>query len=197
LQAGKKERKPMRRMRWAMYFWPGLIQICIRGSWAGLGVAILAGALFDAALLTTFVWTELLAHSLRTIIWIALGSLWTVSAIVAVVWDGRHAARRITSDPQDNKNIQDNYTEAIEHYLQGDWYEAERILGGLLRRNVRDLDARLMLATLLRHTSRFDEAAGQLEILERFEGAEKWGVEIKRERELLKECLAADITPAV
>ena len=44
-----------------------------------------------------------------------------------------------------------------------------------------------MLATLMRHTERFDEATRQLDRLVRIEGAEKCEMEIRRERELLAE----------
>ena len=57
------------------------------------------------------------------------------------------------------------FSEALDHYLKGDNYQAEQILEGLLRRNVRDLDARLMLATLLRRDRRFDEATEHLDML--------------------------------
>jgi hypothetical protein len=42
-----------------------------------------------------------------------------------------------------------------------------------------------MLATLLRHTKRYREAGASLDRLERFEGSEKWELEIRRERDLL------------
>jgi hypothetical protein len=57
----------------------------------------------------------------------------------------------------------------------------------LLAENTRDLEARLMLAGLMRRTSRFEEAKKQLDQLERFEGAEKWEREIAREWEYLAE----------
>jgi Flp pilus assembly protein TadD len=74
---------------------------------------------------------------------------------------------------------------ALDHYLKGDYYQAEQVLEGLLRQNIRDLEARLMLATLLRHAGRGDEARRQLETLARFEGAGKWELEIQAERQLL------------
>jgi cytochrome c-type biogenesis protein CcmH/NrfG len=43
-----------------------------------------------------------------------------------------------------------------------------------------------MLATLYRHTRRYDEAAKQLDRLDRLDEAVKWRWEIERERELLK-----------
>ena len=44
-----------------------------------------------------------------------------------------------------------------------------------------------MLVTLLRRRGRLDEAEGQLDTLERFDGAERWLPEIERERQLIIE----------
>ena len=43
----------------------------------------------------------------------------------------------------------------------------------------------LMLAALMRRTARADEAIEQLDLLASLDGAEKWELEIRRERELL------------
>jgi len=64
--------------------------------------------------------------------------------------------------------------------LKGDGYQAEQILEDLLRRNVRDLDARLLLATLLRRAGRVDDATRQLDTLACFEGADKWNWRFKK-----------------
>ena len=77
------------------------------------------------------------------------------------------------------------FTPARDHYLHGNWYEAEETLVQLLRRDPNDVDARLMLATLMRHTERFDDARGQLKQLQRLEAAGKWQLEIRREWEYL------------
>jgi predicted Zn-dependent protease len=103
---------------------------------------------------------------------------WGVSAGFSAWWNRRHEARR--ADPE-----ADRFDQALDGYLKGNWIEAERLLGGLLRRDDRDVDARLMLATLLRHTRRFDEATRELNRLVRLEGAQKWALEIRREGELL------------
>jgi hypothetical protein len=171
----------MRRMPWATYLWPGLPQLWIHGSWSALGVAVGAAIWLNLALLGSFGWSELIGPELRTALWGVLGVVWAAAAVGSSVWSRRLGPREQT-DP-----AADPFSEALEHYLQGNWFQAERTLGGLLRKNVRDLDARLMLATLLRHTGRFDEAGRQLDFLMRFEGIEKWELEVRRERELLAE----------
>jgi hypothetical protein len=55
-------------------------------------------------------------------------------------------------------------------------------LNRLLTGNVLDVEARLMLATLLRHTGRHQEAGEQLSRLNRMDGAERWTLEIARQR---------------
>ena len=54
-----------------------------------------------------------------------------------------------------------------------------------MRKNRRDVEARLMLATLLRHTRRPEEAARQLEVLVRLDEARKWELEIQHEWNML------------
>jgi hypothetical protein len=171
----------MRRMPWTIYVWPGLAQICFFGSWSGLGMAVGAGVLLDVLLLVSFGWTELIDRNLRNTIWVAFAVAW----IVAIVWSrkqclGQAFACRLQPE-------EDTFGQAVDHYLKGDNYETEQILEGLLRRNTRDLDARLMLATLLRRAGRLDEASRQLDMLTRFEGAGRWELEIQEERDLLAE----------
>lgn len=173
----------MGRMPRATYLWPGLPQIWKRGAWSALALAVGFALLVNAALVVSFLWSELLPHGARTILWVVVGLIWSGSAVTACF---RNSQERTIRAEQD-RIINDPYPEALDHYLKGNWFEAECVLGELLRRNPRDLEAGLLLATLLRHTGRFDEAAGQLERLGRFEGCEKWELEIGRERRLLDE----------
>ena len=75
----------------------------------------------------------------------------------ALVGGGLPAAK---SNPQ-----RDGFPDAVQYYLKGDYYQAEDVLERLIETNTGDADARLMLATLLRHAGRFDEAIGQLDLL--------------------------------
>ena len=69
--------------------------------------------------------------------------------------------------------------------MRGDWYPAEATLRKLLRADAQDADGRLMLATLLRHTERSDDARRELKRVEQLESAEKWQLEIQQEYERL------------
>jgi hypothetical protein len=179
----------MRKMRWIVNLWPGLPLLGTYGSWSGLGLALLAALALDALLLVTFGWSELIGQGFRTTLWVALGVFW----VAAIVWS-LGECRRCNKDIAGSQ--QDVFAVAVEHYLKGDYYQAQKVLEGLLRHNLRDLEARLMLATLFRHAGRFDEALRQIETLARFDGANRWELEMQRERELLAEAKMRKATAA-
>ena len=167
-----------------MYLWPGLPHLWMRGKWSGLAVAVGFAALVNLALLASIVWRELFSSGLRSAVWWVAVAVWLGSAVFSYYEDRRRAACRHPG------SADGTFDEALEYYLKGNWYQAERLLDGLLRVEPMDLDARLMLATLFRHTGRFDEAAALLDRLQRLEGSRKWELEIRCEGERLAEAQA-------
>jgi hypothetical protein len=179
-EAAAPMRMPMRRMPWPAYLWPGLPQLARDGNWAALAVAVAAAVLLNAVLLATCVWTEYVAAAPRIICWAFVGVAWSVS-IGYWSWNDRQRAATLkTSDGN-------TFEAALEDYLKGNWFEAEQELNFLLRRDEHDIEARLLMATLLRRTKRFDEATNQLNILVGLDGAHRWSLEIHREGQLLTE----------
>jgi tetratricopeptide (TPR) repeat protein len=154
------------------------MQLWRRGSWAGLGVALVATLVVDLALLGTCGWGELFAPAIRSGIWIFVGASWIGLVVMTAGWN---ASPLGTVRPADDTL----FLEARAYYLKGNWFEAERRLRTALRQNERDLDCRLLLASLLRHAGRPDEAERELDLIERLEGAAKWEAEIASERRLL------------
>jgi len=169
----------MGRMPRAAYVWPGLPMLLATGNWWGLAWAVGFALLLNTLILATLWWPELLSFHLRNAIGLAAIVLWGGAAVASA-----GAIRRLApaADPQDSPTFGD----ATTHYLRGDYFEAERILVGLLRRNPRDIDAGLMLATLWRRTGRLAEASRQLDRLELLEESRKWSLEIYQERKRLE-----------
>jgi hypothetical protein len=180
----------MRKTPRMTYLWPGLPQLWQYGSWGGLAIAVVAACLLDLLLIAGFGWSELLSGNLRMALWAGLAVAWVAGIAWSAVQCRRQAALGNFGQGQDP------FAKALDHYLQGDYYQTEQILDGLLRRNARDVEARLMLATMLRHLGRTDEAAKHLDMLSRFEGAARWELEIENERDLLEEAAAAPLEPA-
>ena len=113
------------------------------------------------------------------------GGRWLGLAMVVVAANRRWSARRW--DEQHRDKAEDLFPQALTEYLQGNWFPAEQTCRDLIRRRSDDVDARLLLATLLRHTERRTEARAELDALARFDGAAKWTLEIAHERRLLDE----------
>jgi hypothetical protein len=144
-----------------------------------LAVALLAAAVLNVLLLVSFGWSELISPGWRSALWAMLATAWAATAGWSA-WLARRNAIAGGIDP-----AADAYADGLDHYLKGDYYQAERVSAALLRNNPHDLDARLMLATLLRRTGRLDAAAEQLDLLRHAEGGEKWALEIEDEQEKL------------
>jgi Tetratricopeptide repeat len=175
----------MVRMPWVTYLWPGLPQLWYGGLWRGLALAVGFAALLDGLLLASFVWVELLSPRHLRLAWLASGGAWIVLS-AASAWYARAMSERRASGSEAM------FREAMSEYLKGSWFEAERILGRLLHLHPRDVEARLMLATLMRHTERYAEARDHLARLELLRDAGRWAGEIASEKRLLEDSTTRD-----
>ena len=182
----------MRKTPWMVYLWPGLPLIWRHGSWLGLAVAVGFTLLVNLALTSSLIWSELTTSGMRIISWVLVFSFWVISAMAAYGWQREQISR--SQGERRRKEYEIPLAEGIQYYLQKNWYEAERIFRLLLRRNSRDTDSRLMLAALLRHTERYDEAQIQLDRLRMTEGSQKWDLEIEQEQRLLREARSEEQT---
>ena len=166
-------------LRWITILWPGLPQLWLRGEWSALGLAIGFSALVNIAVVATWGWTELLEPMLLWTAWGGVVLFWLVSLFGGV---GQMSQLCGVSSMDAGGDL---FRAAQGEYLKGNWFEAELALNRLLERNPSDVDAQLMLATLLRRIGQPDEARERLERLATIEGAEKWQLEITRQSRLL------------
>lgn len=162
------------------YFWPGISQFWGRDVRSGLIVAVGFSILLNLTLVCTFVWTDLLGIWFRNAAWTVISITWVGWASLAYTWDRKYGAT-IASGLTDSL-----FEKAQKYYLESNWFEAERVVRKLLRHDRRDIDGRFLLATLLRHTDRPLEAEEELDRIERMDGAEKWSLELQRERDALR-----------
>ena len=157
--------------------WPGLTRVWRQGDWASLRTAVIFTLLLNLAIAGTFIWPWRFPTVLVNMLWVAVALMWTVCFA--------HTWRHFPEFVKEKVTIeQDLFLCAQTEYLRGDWYAAEAALERLLRVTPQDVDARLLLATVYRRTGRFELARKQLRRLART-GAAKWGLEIRRELELL------------
>ncbi len=183
-------------MRWTPIFlcgWPGLARLWTKGHWNSLWVAIGFSLLVNLALISTFVWPQLLGKDFPLIVWPLILVVWIVSAWVA--YRSLPELLTIGAEPTevDTESIDTLFIRAQNEYLKGDWATAEQFLIRRLELDPRDVQSRLLLATLFRHSRRLKLAVEQLDELNKFDESIHWNFEIDRERQLIE--LIRDQTP--
>jgi hypothetical protein len=146
--------------RYLTLLWPGLPWLWLRGSVAGLILALAFGVALDMAILLTWVWTELVATEFALGLWAATAGVWAVATLSAVTTfppplpTGRNEAAEAL------------FVAARDAYLGRDWLAAE---------------TKLRLATLLRRVDRRAESRAALEKLSRSDAGRPWQAVIRRE----------------
>jgi len=161
----------------------------MRGSWAGLLVAVGFTVLANVLLLATLVFSEWLGLETRLIGGGVLVVVWLLAwwqsraerQVSPLVADEDEATGEVETEkmPAERDLL---FREAQGHYLSNDWVATEQALLEILKQDARDVESRLMLATLWRHQGRSAEALRQLDRVERFEAASRWQHEIAAER---------------
>lgn len=83
------------------------------------------------------------------------------------------------------------FTQAQEEYLRGNWFAAEARLLAILHAESRDVEALLLLISVLRQTRRWQPALRRLKQMELLDGSHPWRHEIAREKGLIERAIAA------
>ena len=165
--------------------WPGLPWLWLRGSVAGLCLAVAFAVALDVAIVLTWVWTELVGREFALGLWAATAGVWVVATLSAV-----------TTFPAPLPTGRSEAAEALfvaarDAYLGRDWLAAETKLRGLLVVAPTDGEAQLLLATLLRRVGRRAESRTALEKLSRSDAGRPWLGVIRRELSRLESTLLA------
>ncbi|GAB5404099.1 MAG: hypothetical protein Aurels2KO_23300 [Aureliella sp.] len=172
-----------------MCFWPGLPATWIRGDLRSLVLCVGFGWATSLLLLATFVWPEWIAPLLVNSLWFAFSVFW-VAETGRSLWTFKSLSQ--ASGQCDSATFQ----QAQEHYIKGNWFEAEALLLRIIQQTPRDAETQLLLASVLRHTRRWEAALRRLDQLEFLQAASSWRFEIQQERSLLERAMAAETQAA-
>lgn len=155
--------------------WPGLPWLWLRGSRAGLVLALAFAVAIDVAVVTTWIWTELVDVRWVLTLWTAVAAIWLAATASAAAAFPRPipAGRDAATEPM--------FVRARDAYLARDWLTAETQLRTLLELAPTDGEAQLLLASLFRRVGRTVEARTALEQLARSDAGAPWLTEIARE----------------
>ena len=166
------------------YLWPGLLRLWYDGHVPSLFGAVAFAALLNALVLATFVYPGGPWSSWRGYGWVVLVACWMMG-----IWHAFRAPVPWSVHPQ-TREQQDLLIRAQAEYLRGHWVEAQSLLEQLLQRNPRDIEARLLLASVFRRSRRIELSRRQLRRLFDYEEASRWRFEVERELRLLDETSA-------
>ena len=186
-------------MNWgsmALCCWPGLSGLWYRGRWSSLMVAIGFSIVLNLAIISSFIWTEVFFdQSFPAIAWPIILLFWAVTAWIAFQNLPDVMAVKSKADQTVFESSDTLFIDARSEYLKGHWQQAEALLLKSLLQTPRDIESRLMLATLYRHTRQFDNAWQQLETLDDYDESATWQSEILRERKLLELVIEHEHSP--
>lgn len=162
--------------------WPGLARLWLRGEVGGLLTAIGFALLLNFALITTFVWPQLLARQfppwlVPTMAWIAVVCFWVVGVRAGAQIAAAIAQATQPADAESTTLLR----QAQLDYLKGHLIEAETRLTTLLHRTPGDVEAWLLLASVQRRSKRPAEARQSLTKLAELSGSIVWSEEVRRE----------------
>jgi len=122
----------------------------------------------------------LLPTSVWAVVCFGVACSWAVFGLLQI---RRESCRH--NDLRANEGRKHLFRVAQTEYLRGNWFQAETTLKRLLDTDYGDVEARLLLATLLRRVQQPRSAGKQLELVERSRRATDWDFEIAHERRLL------------
>ena len=163
--------------------WPGLTGLALNGRFGDLLLAVVFSAALNFALLTTFVWPQLISRDLPpwglpAAAWVLVLWFWVMGQRRAVRLLAFRAAKSLQPDEVSDTFLTDAQTE----YLKGHWLEAKSLLVRLLSRRPGDAEARLLLASVYRRSGEAELAGEQLAELWRLPAAVRWQEEIEQEK---------------
>jgi tetratricopeptide (TPR) repeat protein len=174
-------------LRYLTILWPGLPWLWLRGSLPGLVLALAFAVTLDVAMLTTWIWTDLVDLPFRIAAWSGAAAIWLLGTLSAL--SAFPPAVPVGRSP----SIDARFEEARNAYLARDWIGAEERLREMLRLAPTDGEAQLLLGTLLRRVGRLPESRAALEALARSDAGARWRTAIARELSLVA---AAERQPA-
>jgi len=179
----------MNSLRYLTLLWPGLPWVWLRGSAAGLVLALAFAVSLDVAVLTTLVWPDLAELPFAIAVWAATGFVWLASAVSAAAAFPPPLFRPPAAE------IDPLFVKARDAYLARDWLVAETRLRELLDLSPTDGEAQLLLATLLRRVGRVGEAREALAKLSASDSGSRWRVAIAAERERVDKAVRGQAPP--
>ncbi|MDR3234689.1 MAG: hypothetical protein LBT46_13690 [Planctomycetaceae bacterium] len=148
-----------------------------------LAAALLFVLLLDGFLIVNFYWTAAITANQRNILVAGLVLVWIFLTAGESIYLRYLRSQELPSD------CNETYKQAVMLYLQRNWTGTESLILPYLQKYPKDIEMRLLQATMYRHTERYEEASVLLAQLQLLDGSKFWFAEIEAERELNRKLL--------
>ena len=157
-------------------FWPGATKAWNRADTSSFWIAIGFSWSFCLAVATIFLWEEWLHAWIRFSLCFILGASSCISgARLLLIGESLPVDSRVARDAR--------FQQAQAAYLQGDYFESERLLASNLALEDADLESGLLLVSVLRRSGRYEEAIQQINHLRKRDFSVRWESELAMEKE--------------
>ena len=172
--------------RW-IGLWPGLANLWYRGEIVSLFSVAIFGATLNVALLSTFHWEGWLSIGIWMLVWSGvLGS--SLVSLVYTTWSWpRILGVRAISEVQEQL-----FREAQQFYLRGEYFEAEALLQRIFSSGQADVEAALLMVSILRRTRRWVQALYCIDRLMLLDQSTAWNQELQSERRRVQQSLSQE-----
>lgn len=165
--------------RYLTLLWPGMPWLWLRGSLAGLILALAFAVVLDAAVLSSWIWSEVVDLQVSLGLWTATAAVWILATVSAL------SAFPPALPVAHEEAMAALFVKARDAYLARDWLLAETRLCALLELSPLDGEAQLLLASLLRRVGRLRESRAALEKLARSDSGTPWRSAIARDLQMI------------
>lgn len=166
--------------------WPGLARLWLRGDFHALGFAVFFSILLNLALVSSLIWPAYLGSRFLLIAWPLLAVIWLANAWISWRWlpQRLQVGHKFAAAPE--LRVDTLFNQAQREYLRCRWAEAQGLLERRLRLSPRDIESRLLLASIFRRVGRLQLAANELNFLEGMDESRAWSLELAGERQRLR-----------
>jgi hypothetical protein len=170
-------------------FWPGLPELWYRGELRSLSISIIFAVSFNMAILGTFVWPLWFDSWMIRLLWCAL-----IFASCFSFFYSRKSWAKINGTSVKDSNSNQRFVDAQRQYLHGNYFEAEAIIQKILADGHQDIEAVLLLVSILRRTRRCQQALQWIERIKLCEKASFWMRELQAEKQQVEALLTSPET---
>jgi hypothetical protein len=157
-------------------FWPGASKAWRHADSTALWIAIGFAWASCLAIASICIWEDWLHTWVRFILCLVLITFSSLSGLRMILFG--EIPKENTKPARDER-----FRKAQAAYLQGNYFESERLLASNLSSEAADIESGLLLVSVLRRTQRFDEALEQLQRLRKRDFAVRWESELAAEKE--------------